>query len=81
MERLQLFSQIANMAMTSTCSSQANFSLEVAHQVGTHRQRCLQKLEIASLETDPYLFPPDMFVALIELAALDVTHMDFLLNT
>lgn len=69
------------MAMTSACSSQANFSLEVARQVGAHRQLCLQKLGIASLEIDPYLLLPDMFAALIESVALHVTHMDFLLNT
>lgn len=56
--------------MVSTCSSLDRFSVEVAHLVGAHRQRYIQKLDIASLEIDPYLLPPDGFVDLIKTPTL-----------
>ncbi|XP_051805909.1 uncharacterized protein LOC127530192 isoform X1 [Acanthochromis polyacanthus] len=51
--------------MASTSSSPAQLSLEVAHLAGVHRDRYVQKLELAGLETDPYLLPPLVFEDLI----------------
>lgn len=39
-------------------------SVEVGHLVGLHKERYLEKLNIAGLHTDPYLFVPDIFTEL-----------------
>lgn len=52
--------------MASASSGQVNLSVEVAHLVGAHRLRYLQKLALANLETDPYLLVPAVFTDLIK---------------
>jgi len=41
-------------------------SVEVGHLLGPHKERYLEKLEIAGLDTDPYLLPPSAFTELIK---------------
>lgn len=51
--------------------------MEVAHLVGSHKQWYLQKLEEASLETDPYLRPSDVLCDLVKsLSSSEFTFHD-----
>ncbi|CAM4606556.1 unnamed protein product [Leuciscus chuanchicus] len=45
-------------------------SVEVGNLVGAHKERYLEKLEIAGLDTDPYLLPPSVFTDLIKSPSL-----------
>ncbi|CAM4659745.1 unnamed protein product [Leuciscus chuanchicus] len=45
-------------------------SVEVGHLVGAHKERYFEKLEIAGLDTDPYLLPTSVFTDLIKSPSL-----------
>lgn len=68
MEGLRLFSLVvfADTAVASTCSSQANLTVEEARLLVAHRERYLEKLEIASLGTDQHLLPSVVFIGFVK---------------
>lgn len=52
-------------------------SVEVGHLVGSHKERYLEKLKIAGLDTDPYLLRPSVFTDLIKSPSLpDFSPLD-----
>lgn len=56
--------------MATNSQNNVVLSSEVSHLIGRHRERYLEKLELAELATDPYLFPTDIFTDLIKSASL-----------